>query len=136
MPVNTKPQTVNFSLAWALFSTNLSCNTGLEPRSYDSMKTDTEVIPSLTSQVRERLSDLVGVHALIAAVSVAQSILGATCDLMTDTRFAAVIDAALHPQQVTENAVQVFSRSAHFPPNASPYPNVACGTLKMWATTQ
>ena len=35
---------------------------------------------------------------------------------MTDTRFAAVIDAALHPQQVTENAVQVFSRSAHYPP--------------------
>ena len=35
---------------------------------------------------------------------------------MTDTRFAAVIDAALHPQQVTENAVQVFSRSVHFPP--------------------
>ena len=87
MPVNTKPQTVNFSLAWALFSTNLSCNTGLEPRSYDSMKTDTEVIPSLTSQVRERLSGLVGVHALIAAVSVAQSILDATCGLMTDTRF-------------------------------------------------
>ena len=77
MPVNTKSQTVNFSLAWALFSTNLSCNTGLEPRSYDSMKTDTEVIPSLTSQVRESLSDLVGVHALIAAVSVAQSILSA-----------------------------------------------------------
>ena len=105
MPVNTKPQAVNFSLAWALFSTNLSCNTGLEPRSCDSMKTDTEVIPSLTSQVREIFSDLVGVHALIAAVSVAQSILVATCDLMTDTIFekAAVIDAALHPQQVTDN---------------------------------
>ena len=68
---------------------------------------------------RERLSDLIGVHALIAAMSVAQSILGATCDLMTDTTRdspRSLMRRCIRNRQVTENAVQVFSRSAHFPP--------------------
>jgi hypothetical protein len=37
VPVNTKPQTVNSRLAWALFSTTLCCKPGLETRSYDRL---------------------------------------------------------------------------------------------------
>ena len=41
VPVNTKPQSVNSSLAWALFRTNSRCKPGLETRSYDRLQTDT-----------------------------------------------------------------------------------------------
>ena len=37
--VNTKPQTVNSMLAWALFSTILCCKPGLETRSYNRLQT-------------------------------------------------------------------------------------------------